>query len=157
MKRVDEILKDKLYRELLEEIYQLEREREFCKHNLDHFINVARIAYIKVLESGLDYSKDVIYAIGLLHDIGRGKEYKENIPHHIASVEISKEILKDKGFSQYEVEIILKGIYDHRKGSEDPLGKIIYESDKLSRECFSCKAEEKCKWSSEKKNLTIKY
>ncbi|MEG0296424.1 MAG: HD domain-containing protein [Clostridium sp.] len=157
MKKVDKILNDNLYKKCLEEIKECEKDREFCLHNLEHFINMARISYIKVLEEGLAYSKDIIYSIGLLHDIGRAEEYKNNIPHHIASVEISKEILKDKGFSKEDIEVILKGIFDHRKGSDDALGKIVYESDKLSRECFSCPAEKDCKWSKEKKNLTIKY
>lgn len=157
MKRVDNILNDNLYVQCLEEIAECEKERVFCRHNIEHFINMARIAYIKVLEEKLDYKKDLIYAIGLLHDIGRAKEYKENIPHHLASIEISKEILKDKGFSSKEIEIILLAIHDHRKGSINPLGRIVYESDKLSRACFSCNAEKECKWSKEKKNLVIKY
>lgn len=157
MNRVDKIFRDSLYRKVLEEIQECEKDRVFCKHNLEHFINMARIAYIKVLEEGLDVKKDIVYAIGLLHDIGRAKEYKENIPHNIAGVEIAKEILKGKDFSEDEIEIILSGIFHHRKGSEDPLGKIVYDSDKTSRECFSCKAEKECKWNKEKKNLTIKY
>ncbi len=157
MKRIDKILEDSLYKKSLEEINECERDRVFCRHNLDHFINMARIAYIMVLEDGLDIKKDIIYAIGLLHDIGRAKEYKENIPHHIASVEIAKEILAGKGFSVDEIETILGGIFDHRKGGENPLGKIVFKSDKISRACFSCKAEKECKWSREKKNLTIKY
>ena len=157
MDRVNRILNDSLYKKCIEEIKKCEINRVFCKHNIEHFINMARISYIKVLEEGLDYKKDIIYAIGLLHDIGRAKEYNENIPHHIASVEIAKEILIGKGFSDEEIEIILKGIFDHRKGSESPLGRIVFESDKLSRECFSCPAEKDCKWSEEKKNIKIKY
>lgn len=157
MNRIENILNDRLYIKCLSDIEDCEATREFCKHNLDHFINMARISYIKVLEEGLKYSKAVIYAIGLLHDIGRAKEYREGIPHHIASVELAKEILKDKGFTDEEVEVILKGIYDHRKGSKTNLGRIVYESDKLSRECYSCKAQKNCKWSIEKKNLIIKY
>ena len=37
------------------------------------------------------------------------------------------------------------------------LNNIIYTSDKLSRNCFSCKSEKECYWDKEKKNLKIKY
>lgn len=120
-------------------------------------MDVSRIAYIRVLEEGLKYSKEVIYAIGLLHDIGRVLEYKEEIPHHEGSVIIAKDILKETSFTKEEKDEILKGIENHRKDSGDELSRIIYESDKLSRNCFSCKAEKDCYWSKEKKNFKIKY
>ena len=37
------------------------------------------------------------------------------------------------------------------------LEEIIYKADKLSRQCFNCKAEKECYWSSEKKNFKITY
>ena len=157
MKRVNKILNDKLYIETLKKIEEVETTREFCKHNFQHFIDMARISYIRMLEEGLHYDKEIIYAIGVLHDIGRYEEYKNGIPHHIASVDIAKIILEDKGFKEEEIQIILKGIYEHRKGSDNILGKIVYESDKLSRECYRCKAKDTCNWKEEKKNLKIKY
>ena len=44
----------------------------------------------------------VIYAIGLLHDIGRVEQYEKGIGHHIASFNIAKEILKDIDFKEEE-------------------------------------------------------
>lgn len=157
MERFNRILNDNLYKKYLDEIKECEKERIFCKHNLEHFMNMARILYIKVLEEGINISKEISYTIGILHDIGRAEEYRNNTPHHIASIELSKEILKDKGFTKEEEEIILKAIFDHRYGGKDTFGRIVYESDKESRECFYCLAEKECKWSKEKKNLTIKY
>ncbi|MBM6861119.1 HD domain-containing protein [Clostridium saudiense] len=157
MKKVDEILNNSLYKESLEKLLKYEEKRAFCRHDLKHFIDMARIAYIMVLEKGLSYSKELIYAIGLLHDIGRVKQYEEGIPHHIASVELSKEILKKIDFTDEEKNTIIKSIECHREESDDELGVIIYKSDKLSRECFNCKAINECYWSNEKKNLKINY
>ncbi|WP_128609458.1 HD domain-containing protein, partial [Clostridium haemolyticum] len=51
--------------------------------------------YIINLENKLSFNKDVIYACGLLHDVGRWQQYEESIPHEIASANLSEEILKE--------------------------------------------------------------
>ena len=157
MDKIEKILKNDIYKESLNRLATYEEKREFCRHDLKHFVDMARIAYIMVLEKNLDYSKEVIYAIGLLHDIGRALQYEKGIPHHKASVDLSKEILRDIDFTEDEKNIILKAIENHREQSEDELSSIIYKSDKLSRECFTCKVIKECYWSDEKKNLSIKY
>lgn len=158
MDKINEILSNGRYKKLLLELENLEKERVFCRHNLSHFLDMARIAYIICLEKNLSYSKDVIYAISLLHDIGRGEQYKNNIPHDEASVKIAKEILQETSYTLEEMELILKGIDGHRnKENENEFFKIIYEADKISRNCFQCKAEKDCYWSNEKKNMIIKY
>ena len=157
MNNIDAIMNNKLYREALEKLSEYERDREFCNHTIEHFIDVSRIAYIMALEENLSVSKEVIYAIGLLHDIGRVRQYEEGIHHDIASVEMSREILKETSFTEDEVNIILNGIANHRKESDNKLEEIIYKADKLSRQCFNCKAEKDCYWSSEKKNFKITY
>ena len=156
MDRVNSILNHPTYKILLEELQELEKDRIFCKHSLAHFLDVARIAYIQVLERGLRYKKDIIYAISLLHDIGRVEEYKVGTDHEIASVNIAREILSDLDFSEEEVESICNCIEKHRVEPEDELAKIIYDSDKSSRTCFSCKASSLCKWPLEKKNSLLK-
>ena len=157
MNKIDAIMNNKLNREALEKLSEYERDREFCNHTIEHFIDVSRIAYIMALEENLSVSKEVIYAIGLLHDIGRVRQYEEGIHHDIASVEMSREILKETSFTEDEVNIILNGIANHRKESDNKLEEIIYKADKLSRQCFNCKAEKECYWSSEKKNFKITY
>ena len=144
MENINKIINNNLYKESLENLKKYEEDRKFCNHTIEHFIDVARIAYILVLEENINVSKEVIYAIGLLHDIGRVKQYEEGINHDLASVEMSK-------------EIILNGIENHRSESDNKLEEIIYKADKLSRQCFNCKAEKECYWSKEKKNFTIKY
>ena len=157
MNNIDAIMNNKLYREALEKLSEYERDREFCNHTIEHFIDVSRIAYIMALEENLSVSKEVIYAIGLLHDIGWVRQYEEGFHHDIASVEMSREILKETSFTEDEVNIILNGIANHRKESDNKLEEIIYKADKLSRQCFNCKAEKECYWSSEKKNFKITY
>lgn len=157
MNNIDVIMSNKLYKESLEKLNKHEADREFCNHTIEHFIDVSRIAYIMVLEEGLKVSKDVIYAIGLLHDIGRVRQYEEGIHHDIASVEMSREILRETSFTDEEINTILNGIANHRKESDNKLEEIIYKADKLSRQCFNCKAEKECYWSKEKKNFKIIY
>ena len=174
MNNIDAIMNNKLYREALEKLSEYERDREFCNHTIEHFIDVSRIAYIMALEENLSVSKEVAYIsgllaaelgenvnlakrAGLLHDIGRVRQYEEGIHHDIASVEMSREILKETSFTEDEVNIILNGIANHRKESDNKLEEIIYKADKLSRQCFNCKAEKECYWSSEKKNFKITY
>lgn len=158
MYRVNEILNNPIYKENLDKIKILERDRIFCKHDLEHFINVARICYIINLERNLGFAKEIIYIIALLHDIGRGEQYEKGTPHEIASYEIAKEIIKDIHFSLEEQRLIEDGIIGHRKNiNGTDIGKLMYEGDKVSRECYSCPSKSLCNWKDEKKNLKIKY
>ena len=157
MENVNIILNNKKYKQALKKIEEYEKDREFCNHTIEHFMDVSRIAYIMILEENLNFSKEIVYAIGLLHDIGRVKQYEEGIHHDIASVEISREILKETSFTKNEINIILNGIANHRKESDNKLEEIINKADKLSRQCFNCKAEKECYWSNEKKNFKITY
>ena len=94
MERVNKIFNSTIYKDYLNRLEAYEEKREFCRHNLEHFLDMSRIAYMMVLEKNLQYSKEVIYAIGLLHDIGRVEQYEKGIGHHIASFNIAKEILR---------------------------------------------------------------
>ena len=157
MERVNKIFNSTIYKEYLKRLEAYEEKREFCRHNLEHFLDMSRIAYMMVLEKNLQYSKEVIYAIGLLHDIGRVEQYEKGIGHHIASFNIAKEILKDVDFKEEEKTMILEAIINHRNCESNDLNAIIYKSDKLSRACYKCKAAKECNWPLEKRNLEIKY
>ena len=158
MKKVNEILHNEKYRRYINEIEVLERDRVYCRHDMKHFLDMARISYILALENGLNYSKEVIYGIGLLHDIGRAEEYKNNVNHDEAGVSIAEDILKETSYTDDEKNLIINAIANHgNENSNNKLFEIIYRSDKLSRNCFECKAEKDCYWSKEKKNLEIRY
>ena len=159
MKNTNKIVLSKIYRDYLNELEDLERDRFFCRHNYEHFISVARICYIIKLEEDVDVDKDMIYATALLHDLGRVLEIKEGINHAIASVDIAREILEITDFSLEEKNRILECISYHRTkdAAEDEFFNIFYSADKLSRPCFRCPAYDECNWSYEKKNHEIKY
>ncbi len=56
MKNTERLLEDERYKSYLKRLEEFESDRVFCRHNLEHFAAVARIAYIHVLEEGLlDY------------------------------------------------------------------------------------------------------
>lgn len=162
-----QILKDERYLKCLSDIEELEKNRIFCKHNLSHFINVARIATIIWQEEGggNNLKRDIIYAAGLLHDIGRSEEYTKGTPHEEAGAIIAGEILQSSGYEDKEIEMITRAISAHRIKDDnvkedrdiDYLGQIISKADKLSRECFACSASDMCKWSKEKKNKSLEY
>lgn len=157
MERLNNILCNKEFKTYLSKTMEVERDRVFCRHDLDHFMSVARIAYIMNLERNLSLSKEIIYSSALLHDIGRFMEYKNNIPHDEASGDLAPGILKECGFHEEEINIIVGAIKNHRNphNLKDSLNEIIYLSDKASRSCFSCSVVDECRWSREKKNLKI--
>lgn len=156
MENVNNILSNPKYKELLRKLDELENDRWYCGHDLAHFLDVARIAYITVMEKRLNFKKEVIYAIALLHDIGRVSQYIEGKDHHNASVEIARELLEETSFTIEDKDDILRAIGNHRKETEDELSRLIYVSDKLSRNCFNCRAYKECYWEEEKKNKIIK-
>lgn len=156
MKRVNAIWQNERYQRSLKKIEAWEKEREFCRHTPEHFLDVARLAWILVLEAGIQAEKEIIYAAGLLHDIGRFRQYEEGIPHEQASAELAEEILGDCGFSEGERSQVLELIRGHRTRQEPGgLPELFYRADKLSRNCFSCPAEKKCDWPETKKNKEI--
>lgn len=158
MERVNKICAHSLWKSCVEIINELEKERIFCVHDISHFLDVARLAYIENLERNLNISKELIYAAALLHDIGRQLEYLENIPHDKASAMLAGDILKDCGFELHEQNEIITAIAQHRNpetAKRDNLAGLIYRADKKSRQCLFCKSEKLCSWSINKKNLNL--
>lgn len=157
MKRVNKIWNHPLYQKHYIKLQDLERERIFCRHTMEHFLDVARLAYIFSLERDVQLEKDMIYSAALLHDIGRAEQYTRGTPHEEAGTHISGEILKDCCFSAEERAQILEAISGHRTSqTQNVLAALIYEADKKSRNCFLCAAEGECYWQEEKKNMEIK-
>ena len=76
MVRIDRILNHLEFKTSMEAIRTLEKERIFCRHGMEHLLDVARIAYIANLEEGLGIKKDVVYASGLLQDVGKYLQYQ---------------------------------------------------------------------------------
>lgn len=156
--RINLIACNAMYTECYHKIVEWEKERVFCKHDMTHFLDVARITYILTLEDKANINKEHIYAAALLHDIGRYKQYDEGIPHEIASASLCVPILKKCNFTNDEIECIKEAILNHR----NPLVKhtknlsgYLYNGDKMSRACSQCHAMSMCNWAN--KNLEINY
>jgi uncharacterized protein len=158
MPEVDAVVKHPIYQKYYERLVDRESTRRFCCHQIDHTISTARIAYIYTLERGLPFRKEVVYAAGLLHDIGKVCQYDDKTPHEQAGAHIAEEILADvDGFTEREKATIVQGILEHRHWNEDAsqLGKLLYEADKASRTCYLCPVREACSWSYERMNLGV--
>lgn len=159
MERIDKILNHELFIDNLAKNQAAEAERCFCRHDMAHFLDVARIGMILNLKEGQGIGEDVVYAAGLLHDIGKHMQYSEGTPHETASAEIAPRILKDCGFKENETDVIIKAIIAHRDSASAEAGGltgILYRADKASRPCFFCKMQGECNWKGDKKNLTLK-
>jgi len=170
MKRINKILSNEIFKNTIMKIEKLEKNRIYCKHNMNHLFDTARIAYIINIENNYGFEKELIYASALLHDIGRAMEYENNVPHNEAGAFIAEKILRDCQFGDFEIEIISYAILGHRNGGNknngsengeqknfELFGKILREADKLSRKCFCCNAETSCYWNMKKKNLNVVY
>lgn len=159
MERIDAIIRDPLFQECLEKIKRAEKGREFCKHGLQHFIDVARITYILILESGYFSSfiseaglsgqpsaKEVVYAAGILHDLGRWREYETGEDHAPLGAILSEEILSRTGFTPEEIRVITQAIHEHREQRTQmtTLGEMLHRADNLSRACHECSAKDRC-------------
>lgn len=157
--KINLIIENHIFQKELLDIEALEKHREFCKHDLQHFLDVARIMYIMKLENKFKSPKHIIYATALLHDIGRAEQYENGTPHDIASVQIAKNILLQCNYETKEIEDILEAIGEHRNNSENlnGLSHLLYKCDKLSRNCLYCKATFNCNWKENKKNFKITY
>lgn len=164
MPRVDAIWNHPTFQAELRVLDDLERDRIFCCHGLDHLLDVARIMWICALEEGSDLPRDVVYATALLHDIGRAVQYRTGEPHDQAGVRLASEILGSvdapPAFSDAEREAILAAIGSHRgegpAGDGGALAKLLYAADKASRPCYACAARAECNWPLERQNLTIR-
>lgn len=169
MERIDRILQHRRFQECRQQIMQAEVHRIYCKHGLEHSMDVARIAYILSLENneeGQALEKEIIYAMALLHDLGRSMEYRNGQSHHEAGVEIAGEILRDCGFTETEIAWITGAIAAHKYAETETVPEepgsigdryrsILYRADKLSRNCFDCPAADTCYWPMEKRNHGI--
>lgn len=158
MKEVDCLLQNPVFREKMQQLEQLEQNREYCRHGWEHCMDVARGIALINQERNLRFRKELLYALALVHDLGRVEEYLKGIPHEQAGGPLAGELLKQCGFTKEEVSMAVEAVSHHRgnEESQSVLTKLLKEADKKTRLCFLCKASDTCKWSDEKKNMTIR-
>ena len=160
MKRVNLIYAHPLFQEKFQALQEAEKERTFCRHTMEHFIDVARLMYIYALEHSLSISKEIIYATALMHDIGRIDQIQKGSPHEQAGAELCDRILPDCSFTKEEIDSIKASILHHRTVANDEKNlydEMMYWADKKSRNCFACEMQKECNWDKEKMNLEIEY
>lgn len=161
MARVHRIQCHPLFQALLQKLQDAEKDRRFCRHTMEHFLDAARLMYIYALEDGAALRKDVIYAAALLHDIGRYEQLTGGTPHDIAGARLAGAIMQDCGFTADEIHCVQNAILEHRTqegaAGTEALSVYLYRADKQSRLCFACPAQAACNWAEEKKNSWIEY
>lgn len=153
MDRVNRILADQAYCSALREIEAAEKGREFCGHTFDHLVETARLTYLLLLEQGERHiSREMAYATGLLHDIGRASALRQERDHALVSAEMAEPILRRSAFNCSEQTLILRAITQHRhKGGEkevlqhrSPLSDALSRADSLARLCYRCNSAAAC-------------
>jgi len=155
MERVEKLLSLPLYQEYLGRNEAQEKDRKFCLHNWQHFLDVARLTYILLLEArGKDSQeqemgnkvKEMAYAAAFLHDIGKWQEYETGEDHALVSAKLARALLLEADFLLPEADLICQGIEEHRTAStpQTVLGHYLQKADKLARLCRFCQAREEC-------------
>lgn len=147
MDRIRAIIADSEYQSQLKMVEEKEAERIFCKHDYQHALWVARLAYIIVLENVQQREalpKPLIYAAGLLHDIGRWVEYQTGEEHCLAGAKLAEPILIRNRFNEGERRVIIEGIRLHRAPGNSILALALAQADDLSRDCHHCRAADEC-------------
>lgn len=160
MKRVNQIYEHPVFQEKFQALQEAEKGRPFCNHTLEHLMDVARLMYIYSLEHELFIPKEIIYAMALMHDIGRLDQIERGVPHEQAGAELCNLVLPECGFTEEEIDMIKAAILHHRKVSDDEKDSfynMLYWADKKSRNCFACNMKNECNWDREKMNLEIEY
>jgi len=61
MNRVNAILNHEMFQMYIKKIAIYEKERIFCRHDIEHSLSVARIMYIQSLEKRMDIKRNMIY------------------------------------------------------------------------------------------------
>ncbi len=158
MDRINKIINHPDYRQHIEKIAEWEKDREFCRHNTGHFLDVARIAMVINAQESYGIEKSSVYAAALLHDIGRWQQYENGQDHALASAQLAPAILEKCDFTEEESRQIVSAIASHRESGvkdEKNLNGLLYRADKLSRPCYFCEQEKNCNWKNEKKNKEL--
>lgn len=159
MDRIQKIKDDPFYKECLSLNGDRERDRLFCRHDFQHMLDVSQISYNMITGAvsldefaakeglpGVTGASEVIFAAGLLHDIGRWRQYDNGEDHAQAGAVMARPVLERAGFLKEEIKAITSAIGDHRRAGPGSsfLGRVICLADDLSRPCGTCNARLDC-------------
>lgn len=159
MDRIERIKTDPLYLECLSLNGLREKERVFCRHDYQHMLLVSQISYKIITDTGgMDnfvkteglpgpaQALEVICAAGLLHDMGRWRQYDTGEDHALAGARMARAVLERAGFTPNEIKTVTRAIGEHRRAGPGTsyLGRVICLADDLSRPCGTCGARMDC-------------
>lgn len=143
MRFVSALLENDMYNRKRRRLDLLETDRIFCRHDMAHFMDVARIAQLRNLEEHMQQDKEMIYLYALLHDIGRVAEYEQGISHAQASADAAGEILMHLGYPAEQIVLLQKAILEHRGNSvEEHPYKAMESCDAPAKKSEDTAAEE---------------
>lgn len=160
MNIVENLLNHPNFRAAIDTIEKNEVTRIFCRHGLDHCLDVARITWILSLENARPFDKETIYLAALLHDLGRSVD---NANHDKESMRLAAQLLPECGADATRTADILTAIGAHREKQAEidctqaSLGELLAYADHKSRPCYRCPAVKDCYWDEQLKNHTIIY
>ena len=108
------------------------------------------------MQIGLDIGSTTI-KIAVLDDAGNLLFHKYERHYSQIAEKILDSLPEAVAYTEEEKKEILTAIRGHRRERKDmtKLERLLYESDKCSRNCFACPAKKECNWSEEKKNREI--
>jgi len=102
-------------------------------HSYDHTRRVFSLAMSIGSEAGANLR--VLGAAALLHDIGRPREALTGESHSVSSGEMSRPILREVGYTEDEVELVVQAIGTHRFSEgltpTSIEGEVLSDADKL--------------------------
>ena len=162
MERFQKIVCHETYKQTYEKLQELEKDREFCGHDMEHFLRVGQIAILLAKENGLSIDAEEIMLAALFHDLGRALQYQNGISHAESSAILAEEILLSIGYDPAKTDRICAAVKCHSKrqdvkiryakrGDLKTLEDILSFADHFSRECFACAASDTCKWKAEER------
>ena len=166
---IEKILSDERYIDKLNTIDNIESNRCYCKHNITHSREVARILSDLSKERELDNYDELSMIMGYLHDIGRADDYEGM--HNECSSEFARVLLEEYGLDEDSINLICYAIDNHsgrmpiddiykciqentvEDRIEDTWAKLLRIADQLSRDCYKCEVASTCRWLPEERTI----
>ena len=160
MKFSNLILKNAEYKSYIEQNCKADSGRKLCSHNLQHAIDVARVAYIISLENGYGIEKDIVYCAALLHDVAKWMQIQnKELDHAGEGALLAEKILVEIGMDVKVTAAIKDAIIKHRfkDAGASNLARVLYDADKSCRLCQQCENIENCPDFADGQQFALKY
>ncbi len=102
-------------------------------HSYDHTKRVYSLAISIGSKAGADLK--VLGAAAQLHDVGRPREAQTGESHSVISGEMGRPIMREVGYTEHEIELVVQAIRTHRFSEgltpTSIEGEVLSDADKL--------------------------